>query len=91
MPKELSEQLQQEMRAEIRKDDEIMLESFKGNLPPTLAGILEMERKEGIDLGIERGIKQVAKKIMAKRKSNEDIMDATDLTFEEIEALRTSD
>ncbi|MEG0473129.1 MAG: hypothetical protein RR588_12420 [Solibacillus sp.] len=68
-----------------------MLESFKEDLPPTLAGILEMERNEGIDLGIERGIKQVAQKMIAKGKSNEDIMDATDLTFEEIEALRALD
>ena len=50
-----------------------------------------MERKEGIDLGIERSIKQVAKKMMAKGKSNKDIIDVTDLTFDEIEALRTLD
>lgn len=56
LPKEISEQLQLEMRAEIRKEDAIMLESYKEDLPPTLVGILEMERREGIELGIEIGI-----------------------------------
>ena len=94
LPRDMSEQLQQEMRAEIRKEDEMMLETYKEDLPPTLAGILEMERQEGIDLGIdlgiERGIKQVAKKMIAKGKSNEEIIDATDLTLEEVEALRNT-
>ncbi|MEK4425565.1 hypothetical protein [Solibacillus sp. FSL K6-1523] len=58
LPKEMLDQLQQEIRAEIREEDEMMLESFKGDLPPTLAGILEMERQEGIELGIEKGIEQ---------------------------------
>jgi len=52
----MSEQLQLEMRAEIRKEDVIMLESYKEDLPPTLVGIIEMERREGIELGIEIGI-----------------------------------
>lgn len=91
LPKDMSKQLQQEMRAEIRKEDEEMLELYKEDLPPTLAGILELERQEGIDLGIKRGIKQVAKNMLVKGISIEDIMDATSLSLEEIEALRALD
>ncbi|MEG0472698.1 MAG: hypothetical protein RR588_10215 [Solibacillus sp.] len=54
LPKDMSKQLQQEMRAEIRKEDEEMMEFYKEDLPPTLAGILEIERQEGIELGIEK-------------------------------------
>lgn len=38
--------------------------------------------------GIEEGIKKVAKKMIVKGKSNEEIIDNTDLTLEEVEALR---
>lgn len=68
-----------------------MLELYKEDLPPTLAGILELERQEGLDLGIKRGIKQVAKNMLVKGISIEDIMDATSLSLEEIEALRAID
>ena len=44
--------------------------------------------QEGIEKGIEEGVKKVAKKMIAKGKSNEEIMDDTDLTLEEVEALR---
>ena len=44
--------------------------------------------EQGIEKGIEQGIAKVAQKMIAKGKSNEDIMDATDLTLEEVEALR---
>ena len=55
LPEEMSEQLKQELRTEIRKEDEQMLQLHKDELPPTLAGILEMERQEGLELGIEQG------------------------------------
>ena len=45
--------------------------------------------KQGIEQGIEEGIKKVAMKMIAKGKSNEEIMDATDLTLEDIEKLRS--
>ena len=54
LPEEMSEQLKQELRTEIRKEDEQMLQLHKGELPPTLAGILEMERQEGLELGMSR-------------------------------------
>lgn len=44
--------------------------------------------KQGIEQGIDEGIKKVAMKMIAKGKSNEEIMDATDLTLGDIEKLR---
>lgn len=41
-------------------------------------------KKEGVIEGIEK----VAKNMIVKRKSNEEIMDASELTLEEVEALR---
>ncbi|MEG0473959.1 MAG: hypothetical protein RR588_16650, partial [Solibacillus sp.] len=66
LPKEMSEQLQYEIRAEIREEEEIMLESFKGDLPPTLAGILEIERQEGIELGREQAREQAREQWLEK-------------------------
>lgn len=57
-----------------------------------LSYVREKSLKEGIaegkKQGIEEAIKNVAKKMIAKGKSNEDIIDATDLTLPEVEALR---
>ena len=44
--------------------------------------------EEGMEKGLEEGVKKVVKKMIAKGKSNEEIMDDTDLTLEEVEALR---
>ncbi|MEK4425516.1 hypothetical protein [Solibacillus sp. FSL K6-1523] len=84
LPKEMSEQLQQEMRAEFRKEDERMLESFKGDLPPTLAGILEMERNEGI----EQGIRQVIGGLIENGFPDEMIARVANQTMEQVQAIR---
>ena len=49
---------------------------------------MEQGIEQGIEQGREQGIAQVAKKMIVKGKSNEDIMDATDLTLDVVEALR---
>lgn len=65
LPKEMSEQLKQEIFMEFRKEDGSKLELYKEDLPPTLAGILDLERQEGIEQGRkERG------KERRKRTSN---------------------
>ena len=51
-----------------------------------IADTLAKGKKEGIAEGIEK----VAKNMIAKGKSNEEISDVTELTLEEIEALRVS-
>lgn len=93
LPKELSEQLQQEMRAEIRKEDEMMLEFYKEDLPPTLAGILELERREGIVLGIEQGIEQGIKQIIISLIENgftdEAIATIAKQTIEKVQTIRS--
>lgn len=47
-------------------------------------------REEGIEEGIEQGVKKVAQNMIAKGKSNEEIMDVTDLSLEEMKALRAN-
>ncbi|MEG0470967.1 MAG: hypothetical protein RR588_01400 [Solibacillus sp.] len=105
LPKDMSEQLQQEMRAEIRKEDEMMLESYKEDLPPTLAGILEMERKEGMELGIEQGIekgielgrkqereqviRQMLVSLIENGFPNETIARVANQTIEQVQAIRS--
>lgn len=90
LPKEMFEKLQQEMRAEIRKEDAMMLESYKEDLPPTLAGILEMERREGIELGIEQGIKQVIISLIENGFTDELIANVAKQTIEEVKAIRSA-
>lgn len=98
LPKEMSEKLQQEMRTEIRKEDAIMLESYKEDLPPTLAGILEMERREGIELGIERGIekgieqgiKQIIISLIENGFTDEVIANVAKQTVKEVKAIRSA-
>ena len=86
LPKEMSEKLQQEMRTEIRKEDAIMLESYKEDLPPTLAGILEMERREGI----EQGIKQIIISLIENGFTDEVIANVAKQTIEEVKAIRSA-
>lgn len=93
LPKELSKQLQQEMRTEIRKEDEMMLEFYKEDLPPTLAGFLELERREGIVLGIEQGIEQGIKQIIISLIENgftdEAIATIAKQTIEKVQTIRS--
>ena len=49
---------------------------------------LEDVREKSLEEGFEQGIEKVARKMLAKGKSNEEIIDATDLTIKEVEALR---
>ena len=89
LPKEMSEQLTQEMRAEIRKEDEIMLQSYKEDLPPTLAGILELERQEGFNLGIEQGIKQMIVRLIENGFTDDSIAHIAKQTIEQVQAIRS--
>ncbi|MEB2299278.1 hypothetical protein LAV72_06530 [Lysinibacillus xylanilyticus] len=53
----ISKQLIKDVKEEIRGEEE-MLHLFKENLPPTLAGVLELARQEGFKQGFEQGFKQ---------------------------------
>lgn len=96
LPKDMSEQLKQEFYAEIRKEDEIMLESFKENLSPTLAGILDLGRQEGIEKGIEQGrkqereqlIRQMVVSLIENGIPDEMITRITNQTMEQVQAIR---
>lgn len=74
----------------------MMLEAHKEDLPPTLAGILEMKRKEGmergIEKGIERGIEKGIRKVIAGLIENgfSDEMNArvANQTLEQVQAIR---
>ncbi|MGL4736749.1 MAG: hypothetical protein ACRCW2_04760 [Cellulosilyticaceae bacterium] len=43
---------------------------------------------KGIEKGIEQGLERAARKMILKEKSNEEIMEVTDLPIEVIEKLR---
>ena len=49
---------------------------------------LDDVREKSLEEGIEQGIEKVARRMIAKGKSNEEIMDATELSLEEVDALR---
>lgn len=49
---------------------------------------LDYAEHKGIEKGIEKGIKQIAKKMINKGKSNEEIMEFTDLSVAEIDRIR---
>lgn len=53
-----------------------------------LDDVREKSLEEGFEKGIEQGVEKVARKMLAKGKNNEEIIDATDLTVEAVEALR---
>lgn len=89
---------------ELAMKDENLLEAFNAweNLSQTPETIIAYQSRLKVILdeearlddvreeGIEQGIKKVAQNMMAKGKSNEEIMDATDLTLEEVEFLRAT-
>lgn len=50
---------------------------------------IEQGIEQGLERGIEQGIRKVVMKMIAKGKSNQEIMEVTDLTEQEIEELRT--
>ena len=49
---------------------------------------LDYAEHKGSEKGIEKGIKQIAKKMIGKGKSNEEIMEFTDLSVAEIDRIR---
>ncbi|QPQ36196.1 Rpn family recombination-promoting nuclease/putative transposase [Lysinibacillus sp. JNUCC-52] len=49
---------------------------------------IEKGIQEGMQKGIQEGIKAIARKMIGKGNSNEEIMELTSLTFEEIQVLR---
>lgn len=48
-------------------------------------------KKDGIEQGLEQGLERVAKNMIAKKMSNEEIMELTGLSLEEVNALRTNE
>ncbi|MFE3572796.1 hypothetical protein [Lysinibacillus sp. NPDC059133] len=69
-----------------------MLHLYKEDLPPTLAGVLELERQEGIEQGIEqgieRGMKQIIVGLFEKGAEDEWIAEVAKLPVEKIREMR---
>lgn len=88
LPEEMSKSLTEEMRVEIRKERSIMHQFQKDDLPPTLAGILDLERQDGVEEGIKEGIKEgialMVKGLIQKGVAIEVIADVANLTVEEV-------
>ena len=105
LPDEEMKELSIELGPEIRKERGLLELYNEKNASPTVynsfaeqldrgieQGIeqgIEKGIEQGLEKGIEQGIKNVAKKMIVKGKSDEEIMSFTDLSLEEINALRT--
>lgn len=91
LPRAMTEQLIRDVKEEIRGEEE-MLHQYKEDLPPTLAGVLELERQEGIELGIEqgieRGMKQIIFGLFEKGAEDEWIAEVSKLPVTKIKEIR---
>ncbi|WP_285396979.1 hypothetical protein [Lysinibacillus sp. fls2-241-R2A-57] len=87
LPKPMSEQLVKDVKAEIREEEEI-LRLYKEDLPPTLVGVLELERQEGFEQGIEQGIKQIIIGLIEKGAEDEWIAEVAKLPVTRIKEIR---
>lgn len=83
----MTEQLIRDVKEEIRGEEEI-LHQYKEDLPPTLAGVLEFERQERIELGIERGMKQIIFGLFEKGTKDEWIAEVSKLPVTKIKEIR---
>ncbi|MGE8003519.1 hypothetical protein [Lysinibacillus sp. NPDC093216] len=87
LPKSMSEQLLRDVKDEIKGEEEI-LHLNKEGLPPTLAGVLELERQEGIEQGIEQAIKQIISGLIETGADDEWIAEVSKLPVTKIKAIR---
>ncbi|MFJ8099801.1 hypothetical protein [Lysinibacillus sp. NPDC096212] len=60
----------------------------KEDLPPTLAGVLELERQEGIEQGIEQTIKQIISGLIETGADDEWIAKVSKLPITKIKEIR---
>ncbi|MFJ8461614.1 hypothetical protein ACIQ57_21175 [Lysinibacillus xylanilyticus] len=87
LPKSMSEQLVKDIKDEISGEEEI-LNLYKEDLPPTLAGVLELERQEGFKQGIEQGIKQIIIGLIEKGAEDEWIAEVAKLPVAKVQEIR---
>ncbi len=83
----MSEQLVKDIKDEISGEEE-MLNLYKEDLPPTLAGVLELERQEGFKQGIEQGIKQIIIGLIGKGTEDEWIAEVAKLPLAKVQEIR---
>lgn len=104
LPDELSEQLRQEILTFIQREELEMLHFRDEEISPTLAAIMEMKRKDGIEEGIEQGLEQGMEKgieqgkLLAKKETAIQLLklsmpivqiaEATALSVDEINMLK---
>ncbi|WP_186671156.1 hypothetical protein [Sporosarcina sp. BP05] len=84
----LPEQLKESLRVELQEEDFQMLHFEKNNVPPTVAELMAMDRAEGIKEGITEERRALARSMITKGYSNEEIMGLLPLSEEEIASLR---
>ena len=71
-----------------KRGEEEILHLFKEDLPPTLAGVLELERQEGIEQGIEQTIKQIISGLIETGADDEWIAEVSKLPVTKIKEIR---
>ena len=91
LPDAETKELSTELGPEIRKERGLMELYNEKNASPTVYNSFAEQLDRGIEQGIEQGMKNVAKKMIAKGKSDEEIRNFTDLSLAEIEMLRAED
>ncbi|MEY9976762.1 hypothetical protein [Lysinibacillus sp. RC79] len=61
---------------------------YKGDLPPTLAAVLELERQEGFEQGIEQTIKQIISGLIETGADDDWIAEVSKLPVTKIKEIR---
>ncbi|MEK3934402.1 Rpn family recombination-promoting nuclease/putative transposase [Sporosarcina sp. FSL W7-1349] len=92
LPKEYEQKLAETMYPVLGKEKELMELYNKDNASPTISNAFEMERMEGIKEGELKGKmeerRNIARKLLEQQLPIETIIAATELSVEEVEALR---
>lgn len=88
--KEMEKELREEIKVELRKElTEEMVKEIKMELREEVKDeVINQVKEEGIEQGSKLAKLEMAKKLLSKNKSSEEIHEFTDLSIEEIEELK---
>lgn len=88
--KEMEKELREEVKVELRKElTEEMVKEIKMELREEVKDeVINQVKEEGIEQGSKLAKLEMAKKLLSKNKSSEEIHEFTDLSIEEIEELK---
>ena len=88
LPKDLAHQLTETIRPLLGEERESMVQFESGDLSPTFADLVAIERKEAMEQGEERSKKNIALTLLGEDFEVEYIAKLTGLSVEEVEKLK---